>query len=414
VSGGPPARPFSEIVVKVHGRCNLACDYCYVYRHEDQSWRRKPPAMSRSTVDRLAVRLGEHARRHHLPRLGVVLHGGEPLLAGADFLRYAVRAVRAALPGETRPTFTVQTNAVLLDEPTLRALAADDIRIGVSLDGSRATNDRHRRFAGGRSSHPAVARALRLLAAEPFRHLYAGLLCTVDPHSDPIETYEHLLGFAPPAMDLLLPHGNRAAPPPARPVDERLSVYGRWLVAVFDRWYDAPVRETRVRLFESLLDLLLGGHSGTESLGLEPVDIATVDTDGSIEQSDILKTAAEGAAATGLHVLTDSFDAVAAHPGIRARRAGLASLGAECRACPVVRICGGGLYAHRYDGTGFANRSVYCPDLYHLIRHVHGRLGRDLAGRLRPEGGGAGRLRPEGGGAGLGPDGAGLRPGGAG
>jgi uncharacterized protein len=207
----------------------------------------------------------------------------------------------------------------------------------------------------------------------------------VDVHSDPVETYEHLLRHQPPAMDLLLPHGNRVRPPPARPLDERRSGYGDWLVAVFDRWYGAPVRETRIRLFESLLDLLLGGHSHTEALGLEPIDMVTVETDGSIEQSDLLKTAAEGAAATGLHLRTASFDRVAAHPGIRARRSGRQALGAECRRCPVVRICGGGLHAHRYDGTGFANRSVYCPDLYYLIAHVHRRLGADLV-RLRKNG----------------------------
>jgi uncharacterized protein len=59
----------------------------------------------------------------------------------------------------------------------------------------------------------------------------------------------------------------------------------------------------------------------------------------------------------------------------------VAALGPECRVCPVVEVCGGGLHAHRYDGTSFANRSVYCPDLYHLIAHVHGRLAADLKRR---------------------------------
>jgi uncharacterized protein len=368
-------------VVKVHGRCNLACGYCYVYRHQDQSWRHKPAAMSRPTVKELARRLGEHARAHHLPSLQVVLHGGEPLLAGLDFLTYAVRTIRAGVPAGTEARFVVQTNGVLLDERALRALDAEDVHVGVSLDGSRATNDRHRRFAGGRSSHPAVAKALELLRGDRYRRLYRGILCTIDVHSDPVETYEHLLSYAPPALDLLLPHGNRVNPPPARPVDERRSAYGPWLTAVFDRWYGAPRVETRIRLFESLLDLLLGGHSGTEALGLDPIDIVTVDTDGSIEQSDILKTLLEGAASTGLHLRTASFDEATAHPGIRARRAGLSGLGPECRACPVVGVCGGGLYAHRFDGAGFRNRSVYCPDLYELIAHAHRRLTADLKRR---------------------------------
>ncbi|HEX3210932.1 MAG TPA: radical SAM protein, partial [Actinomycetota bacterium] len=54
-------------------------------------------------------------------------------------------------------------------------------------------------------------------------------------------------------------------------------------------------------------------------------------------------------------------------------------LGATCRACPLVRICGGGAYVHRYgpDG-GFDHPSVYCADLTDLIRHAVRRLAADL------------------------------------
>ena len=39
-----PLVPFREIVLKVHSRCDLACDHCYVYEHADQSWRARPKA----------------------------------------------------------------------------------------------------------------------------------------------------------------------------------------------------------------------------------------------------------------------------------------------------------------------------------------------------------------------------------
>jgi uncharacterized protein len=259
-------------------------------------------------------------------------------------------------------------------------LARERISVGVSLDGGRAANDRHRRHAGGRTSFPAVANALRLLGEDRFRQLYAGILCTVDVRNDPVQTYEELLRFAPPAMDLLLPHGNWTNPPP-RP--ENAPSYADWLIAVFDRWYDAPRQETSIRLFESVIDLSLGGRSRTESVGLEPVDIIVVETDGTLEQGDALKTTADGAAATGMSLDTHSFADAARHPGIRARRAGLAALAQECRRCPVVAVCGGGLYAHRYAGRGFRNPSVYGRDLYRLIAHVQHRLRRDLTARPR-------------------------------
>ncbi|MEV2226882.1 hypothetical protein AB0E01_44690 [Nocardia vinacea] len=39
--------PFVEFVVKIHSRCNLVCDYCYIYEMADQSWREQPNTMSR-------------------------------------------------------------------------------------------------------------------------------------------------------------------------------------------------------------------------------------------------------------------------------------------------------------------------------------------------------------------------------
>jgi uncharacterized protein len=210
----------------------------------------------------------------------------------------------------------------------------------------------------------------------------------VDLSADPVVTYEALLRFAPPVIDFLLPHANWSAPPPGR-TDSVPAPYAEWLIAAFDRWYAAPVRETRVRLFEEIIHLLLGGKSASEAVGLTPTSLLVIESDGSIEQSDALKSAYHGAAATGLHVARDSFDEALELPQIAATQLGLGALAGECLACPVHRICGAGLYAHRYKaGVGFRNRSAYCPDLYALIAHISTRIRADLALRLpRSEGG---------------------------
>ena len=72
-----------------------------------------------------------------------------------------------------------------------------------------------------------------------------------------------------------------------------------------------------------------------------------------------------------MNVFSHSVDEAAAHPSLAARRAGIDGLSPDCRACPIVRACGGGLYAHRYrSGSGFDNPSVYCADLKVLIPQV--------------------------------------------
>lgn len=378
LAAGFRPRPFRQFVVKLSSRCDLACDYCYVYQMADQSWRDRPAMISRPVVDRVADRIAEHVAGHQLDSIEVVLHGGEPLLAGAELIGYAARAVRRRLPGDVSAALAVQTNGVRLDAMVLEVLAAERIQVGVSVDGDGAAHDRHRRHADGRPSYPAVRAGLRLLT-DRHPELFRGLLCTIDLANAPVPTYEALLEFAPPAVDLLLPHGHWSAPPPGRRPGDPATPYGDWLVAAFDRWYGAPRRETRVRYFEELINLLLGGASRVETIGLSPPAVVVVDTDGTVEQVDTLRSVYHGAARTGLDVFRHPFDAALLHPGVVARQLGTAALSATCQSCGVRRICGGGYYPHRYRrGAGFRNPSVYCRDLQRLIRHVHQRLATDL------------------------------------
>lgn len=367
--------PFRQFLLKIHSRCNLSCDYCYVYTMPDQSWRSRPRVMSPALVSLVAERIAEHARDHSLESVRVIFHGGEPLLTGVSPVADALRKVRGAVDARTRVQGLLQTNGTLLDETTLDTLETLGIRVGISLDGGIASHNRHRIYKNGQGSHAEVIRALKLLAERP--QVYGGVLSVVDLEADPVGTYEALLEFCPPTVDFLLPHHNWASPPP-RPMENAVP-YADWLVAVFERWYGASAREVRIRLFDEIIHLLLGGASESEAIGLTPTSLVVIETDGSIEQSDILKSAYPGASATGLHIARDSFDTALRLPQIAARQIGMAALSEECQRCPVRGVCGGGLYPHRYrPGAGFRHPSVYQPDLYALINHIKARLMDDL------------------------------------
>jgi uncharacterized protein len=346
---------FNEFVVKVHSRCNLACDYCYVYEAPDQSWREQPRLMTDETFAGVCARIA----RHRDGPVSLVFHGGEPLLAGtARIERFASLARQIIGPVRLR----LQTNGTLVTAEFAAACARQGIRVAVSLDGGRAANDRHRG-----PSFSRVRDGIALLNAQ--RDVFAGLLCVIDTANDPVGTYESLLGHRPPAVDFLLPHANWASPPP------RPGTYGDWLVTVFERWYRAPERETRVRLFDDIVTLVLGGTAGSEAVGLAPVRVAVFETDGSLEQVDALKTAYPGAAS----LPTDDLDQALRTPGVMARQSGPAALAPECLACPVRDVCGGGNYVHRYHPLrGFRSPSVYCADLLKLITHIAGAVRADV------------------------------------
>ncbi len=372
--------PFQQFILKIHSRCDLACRHCYVYEMADQSWRDQPRRMSDAIADRAIQRIAEHAAGHDLPEIEVVLHGGEPLLAGPELISRLVRGVRGAVETGTRVNVAVQTNGVRLGPAFLDLFAELDVRVGVSLDGDAEGQDRHRRFANGRGSHALVSESLHRLTSGPYHHLFSGILCTVDVRNDPLRTYEALLEYDPPAIDFLLPHGNWATPPPFRDPGSPATPYADWLIPIFDRWYDSPVLHSEIRMFQEIMRLLMGSPSRAETVGLSPVRMVVIETDGAVEQSDILKSAYHRAPSTNLHVLTDPLDRALRLPSIAARQIGELALSPECRACDLVSTCGGGLYAHRYSpAAGFAQPSVYCRDLYRLIHHIRARCAHDLA-----------------------------------
>jgi uncharacterized protein len=376
----PPA--IAQYVLKVHGRCDLACDHCYVYEHADQTWRAKPAKLGQATTSKMADRLAEHAVAHRLAKVQLVLHGGEPLLLGESGLHRVIETLRTRLEPETLVELRIHTNGVRLDERLCELFVEQQVMVGVSLDGDQRANDRHRNFANGRSSYDLARRALALLRRPQYRAVYAGILCTVDIANDPITVYEALAAEEPPRLDLLLPHANWENPPPRQ---AGAAPYAAWLGRIYRRW-NSDGRPFEIRLFDSILSAARGGPTWSEAVGLDPVSFLVVDTDGAWEQTDSLKTSYAGAPATGMTVFSHSVDQVVEHAGFAASRGGLANLCTQCRNCPVVHICGGGLYAHRYrTSNGFDNPSVYCADLMSLIRQIAGSGSRVPGHRLSPD-----------------------------
>ncbi|XMA39770.1 radical SAM protein [Streptomyces albogriseolus] len=181
----PAGNPLRQLVLKIHSRCDLACDHCYVYEHADRSWETRPRVMAEETAARTARRLADYALLHQLESVSVILHGGEPLLAGPARIRAICAELHSTVGAVTDLDLAVHTNGVQLSRRHLDVFAEFDVRVGISLDGDRSANDRHRLDRRGRSSYDRVLRAVGLLQTPEYRHLFGGLLCTVDVDNDP-------------------------------------------------------------------------------------------------------------------------------------------------------------------------------------------------------------------------------------
>ena len=140
-------------------------------------------------------------------------------------------------------------------------------------------------------------------------------------------------------------------------------------------------------LFEDIIRGIYGIPTNSEEVGLGSVNLFVVDTDGSIQGTDALKSAFSGAPETGYNVFRNDFAEALNHPMIRVRQIGLEALSRTCQKCDLLEICGGGNFTHRFNKgsdeievdfgpENFRYPSVYCKDLEKLIRHIKKRVGK--------------------------------------
>lgn len=330
-----------------------------------------PNLLSEEDRTAFANRLCEYVVAADIKRSVVILHGGEPLLAGADSIVRFARLLRSTVPKSFVVDIGLQTNGLLLTEAVAAEFQREDIHVSLSLDGPREANDLHRTTRKGRSSFNRVANALEVLKTRPA--IFDGVIAVIDPKISPRTLFEYFAAHGLPKLDFLLPDAHHLHQPPARFVNP--DVYLNWLIEAFDIWLsDFP--NVPMRTFESLLDSLAGLDSGTDAFGYGDVSLITVETDGSYHDLDVLKVAYDGATRLFGTVRETAIAEVAASTSIATHQAYLKKNGlcAQCQRCPVVNVCGGGSLPHRYGTNGFDNPTVYCREMLGLISHAKAKV----------------------------------------
>jgi uncharacterized protein len=329
--------------------------------------------MSSDTIRATANFLREGQRSIGLKSIRVDFHGGEPLLLGKARFSEACQIFQDCLSDKLDLKLSLQTNAILIDPEWIDIFSRFDVGVGVSLDGPPDYNDSERIDFRGRGTHSRTVRGVAMLcsAAAEGRITRIGVLCVINPKNSARRIYRYFvddLGID--YMDFLLPdltHDSFQG--------QDATAYGRFLCEAFDVWTEDDNPQIQVRVLNSVLSLMLGGHSWVDGYGHEIAPALTISSSGSIGPNDLLRACGPEIMRIGADVRTATlqgyFDSE-----FRARlETQRIDLARTCLRCCWLEVCGGGLLVHRYQkASGFKNPSVLCDGLKMLYSRVAAHL----------------------------------------
>lgn len=374
----------NTLVVKIASRCNINCTYCYMYNHEDQSYKLQPKFISKKTIFDLTKRIENHCIKHAITHFNIIFHGGEPLLTDLSYFRWILTEINSLKKHRINIHFYVQSNGMLISKEYCALFNEFNVKIGISLDGVKEIHDLHRLDKKGQGTYNRVVHGIEI--ADQYMNHDLGSLSVLNLKSNPIETYNTYRALNFKTIDFLLLDENYDSFPQ---IEETLTKLQNsdWLITLFDYWYaEKDNHRLYLRKFENIISLLFNNHEQYETIQDQKNSVAVIETNGNIEPLDVLKICGESFTKTIFSVHDNELDAIFENDLIDLYYDGNSLLPKKCLACPVMEVCGGGYFPHRYSSTnGFNNPSIYCNDLLKLITHIQCTIVDSIPEELRQE-----------------------------
>ncbi|PWI54420.1 hypothetical protein B5K03_09550 [Rhizobium phaseoli] len=361
-----------QVILKIASRCNLNCSYCYLYNHQDSSWKEQPKFISDEVFDRTLYVILDYCKRWTSHQVALVFHGGEPTLVGPERLASLSSRARLVL-GSSLASITLQTNGTRLSEEMVAVIGQAGLNVGFSLDGPAHIHDAVRVTHANRGSYSAAIHGLERLrkaGIEP------AVLCVVNPYVSGSEVYRHFRSIGLTNITFLLPDVSHDYKLSWYPSESRTPV-ADYLIPVFDSWLCEDNPDVVVRPFSELIASMMGGNGEGDIFGNPLQTYVMVETDGSIEALDTLRVCSSGITKTTLNVLEHTFDKIKDLNPMLHRMINVGfPLCVTCEKCHERAICGGGYLPHRYSlAQEFDNPSVWCDDIKLLLEHMRSAIG---------------------------------------
>ena len=279
--------------------------------------------------------------------------------------------ISSALSNRVNLRFSVQTNAMLINEEWLEIFIKYDVGIGISIDGPKDIHDIDRLDHSGHGTYDKVVRGLRLVQYFANKGVLKtpGAIAVIRPTYSGKKVFEHLVGdLGIKHLSFLLPidthdsfnHGERQG-------------YGRYLLDVFAAWAKHGDKSVRVRFIDEILRFLLNGAKGVQHRdeSLTQFALFVVGSNGDLEPDDSMKV--RGTKIHSWNVGMHTLGAFLGSAEMLEISEALTTVPAACGDCCWQNGCRGsaGRIVNRYSrNAGFSNRSFLCDELTMLYSEV--------------------------------------------
>lgn len=360
-----------EVVLKIAERCNINCSYCYMFNLGNEDYKNNPKFISESTIDDLVYFLEKGVFELKLNKIDLIFHGGEPLLIGTRRFSTICDLFKSKLGDLVKLNFSVQTNAILVNENWIKVFNKFNVSVGVSLDGPENYNDVHRLDHQGKGTYKKTIRGLNLLQSAAKQNLVPppGVLIVIDPNVSGKAIYEHIVGeLNVKSINFLLPMIKNELP--SESFNHSLSRYLNEII--LSHLVNGGHEKSKLRIINQFASYLKFGYN-KDNIDNASSYILAVSSGGQLDVDDEFKTIENKYSSYNLKnssmkdfIYSEYYQSYYDIPK---------KIPFDCLDCCWKNYCVGGAGVgaslSRYrEGSGFNNRSLFCESLKSFYANV--------------------------------------------
>ncbi|NOZ74029.1 MAG: anaerobic sulfatase maturase [FCB group bacterium] len=332
-------KPFSLLIKPTSADCNLHCKYCFYLDRNTLYPESKRHRMSDKVLEQMIS--GYMSTRQ--PQYIFNWQGGEPTLMGTTFFQKVIQLQQKYGKRGVSVSNSLQTNATLINDELAQILAQYNFLVGVSLDGPADVHDQNRLTIKGRGSHKDVLDGIECLNRNKVEFNILTLVNSANVKNGR-ELYRYLRDMGLvfhqyiPCVEF---DGNDKPLPFTITADD----WGTFLCDIFDEWSRTDTRKVSVRLFDSILAVIVDGVYTECSMDRNCCQYFVVEYNGDVFPCDFY---VESDLKLG-NIMEDSWEALLQSSKYSVFGQQKTAWNPACSGCEYLQYCSGDCLKHRQN-----------------------------------------------------------------